>query len=551
MKKIIVLFLIAVLSSSIAYAGIFDLITGMVTNDQGEETPTDGQTSTTSTTVYEQVTCLFSASNSTQTCYAPNIDLSCTGTDSCTMNVMGTQGSKVDIKACNNVGYVIIDGFNETVEVNCYTPEPEKAVNCVVDEATQTKNCSTRTETQMAVKCVFDEATQTKICEAQIPNKNNLLYEQLTCKFLGSTSTHTCYYPNVQDLTCTGTDSCTMAIMGSEGSKVNILACGGVAYVTFDNADETAEFNCGADVKCVFDEFTKTEKCYSTEAAAPVENVKEQVTCKFLESKQLQKCYSEFGQSCEGETGCVMEVIGEKGRKTALKSSCGGYAYILLDGNNEDAEFKCIPREEVTPEQIVGRGFQRAAWECYDKTSSVSQDAGCLPAEVWNKKAELYCEGHCYQDKSKCGVNSFSVLEECYETVITTAQPAVTGVTGVAQQTVAGVVQPATTAAAKPTATAVITQPVDLEKLKEEMKESKEETLFCKDSCPLDGKCYPFGYRKGGKYCTDNGIFKEQLKSEEACDNNFECSTNVCVDGKCVSSGLIQKIISWFTKLFG
>ena len=83
------------------------------------------------------------------------------------------------------------------------------------------------------------------------------------------------------------------------------------------------------------------------------------------------------------------------------------------------------------------------------------------------------------------------------------------------------------------------------------MEESKEGTLFCKDSCPLDGKCYPFGYRKNGEYCPDEGMFKEQLKSEEACDNNFECSTNVCVDGKCISSGLIQKIINWLTELFG
>jgi len=96
---------------------------------------------------------------------------------------------------------------------------------------------------------------------------------------------------------------------------------------------------------------------------------------------------------------------------------------------------------------------------------------------------------------------------------------------------------------AKPAAEAQ-EKPAEIEKLKEEI-------LICKDSCPLDGKCYPFGYRKGGKYCSDEGAFKEQLKADAVCDNNFECSTNVCVDGKCISSGFIEKMTNWFKRLFG
>ncbi len=79
----------------------------------------------------------------------------------------------------------------------------------------------------------------------------------------------------------------------------------------------------------------------------------------------------------------------------------------------------------------------------------------------------------------------------------------------------------------------------------------KEEILFCKDSCPFQGKCYPFGYRKEGKFCSDSGAFTGQLQEELACDNNFECSSNVCIDGKCMSSGLIQKFIKWFKGWFG
>jgi len=69
--------------------------------------------------------------------------------------------------------------------------------------------------------------------------------------------------------------------------------------------------------------------------------------------------------------------------------------------------------------------------------------------------------------------------------------------------------------------------------------------------CVLEGKCYPFGYRKKGEYCSDNYEFVGQLERDSICDNNFECRSNVCVNDKCVSGNLIQRIIEWFKRLFG
>ena len=71
------------------------------------------------------------------------------------------------------------------------------------------------------------------------------------------------------------------------------------------------------------------------------------------------------------------------------------------------------------------------------------------------------------------------------------------------------------------------------------------------NGCELDGNCFDFGYRKDGKYCSENRAWVEQKPGNMDCDNNFECDSNVCVDGKCVSGNLIQKIISWFKKMFG
>jgi hypothetical protein len=68
--------------------------------------------------------------------------------------------------------------------------------------------------------------------------------------------------------------------------------------------------------------------------------------------------------------------------------------------------------------------------------------------------------------------------------------------------------------------------------------------------CDVDGKCYPLGYRKEARYCSDNYEFVNQIK-EGKCDNSFECKSNVCISGECVGEGLIKKVIAWFKKMFG
>lgn len=73
----------------------------------------------------------------------------------------------------------------------------------------------------------------------------------------------------------------------------------------------------------------------------------------------------------------------------------------------------------------------------------------------------------------------------------------------------------------------------------------------CKYGCMYEGKCFPMGVRSNGNYCSDNLVMSSQLKSNEKCENNFECNSNVCVGGKCINQGLIEKIMKWFQALFG
>jgi hypothetical protein len=69
--------------------------------------------------------------------------------------------------------------------------------------------------------------------------------------------------------------------------------------------------------------------------------------------------------------------------------------------------------------------------------------------------------------------------------------------------------------------------------------------ITCNYGCSLNSKCYPFGYRKTGKYCSEDYQFIEQTKSDTSCENSFECKSNLCLDDQCVSQGVMKKFFNW------
>lgn len=69
--------------------------------------------------------------------------------------------------------------------------------------------------------------------------------------------------------------------------------------------------------------------------------------------------------------------------------------------------------------------------------------------------------------------------------------------------------------------------------------------------CLGEDKCYPYNFRVSGNYCNIEGELVSQLEDEAFCDNDFECRSNLCVGGKCLGSGLWQKILDFFGGLFG
>jgi len=93
----------------------------------------------------------------------------------------------------------------------------------------------------------------------------------------------------------------------------------------------------------------------------------------------------------------------------------------------------------------------------------------------------------------------------------------------------------------------------EIEEIEEESNKvvEEEKKILC-NGCVLEDKCYPLGFRKSDNFCSDiDNQFIEQKQAESICENNFECSSNLCIDSQCVSSGLWQKIINFFKNLFG
>lgn len=82
-----------------------------------------------------------------------------------------------------------------------------------------------------------------------------------------------------------------------------------------------------------------------------------------------------------------------------------------------------IPMPIPTPIPMPKTGFRDAYWQCYDGKEFREQNtSSCKSSSEWQEEAKRFCEGRCYDDGSKCGVNTFSVSNECGAAV----KPAVT-----------------------------------------------------------------------------------------------------------------------------
>ncbi len=653
----------------------------------------------------EKVKCIFTGSDSAQKCYTDDGRFGCSGAGTCIAEVSGSEGTKLAWKSsCGGEAYTVIEGVEgDYAEFKCEPIAP----------------------TELTTATPAPEIAK----------------EQVKCVFANSNSLQKCYAEEGK-FSCSGTGSCVAEVFGTKGTKiawktscVSEACCAGEAISIIDGNDEYAEFKCPAAVPSI----SKTTVPAVPEPiiSAPT-STNEQVRCTFANSKSRQKCYTDdgrFGCSVDEPVApkepeeseeykafvaglseemrfrlsspmkmapqpqsCIVNVSGRLGEKLTWKSSCGSYAYTVIDGSEENAVFQCLYSSNVSEEQISGKGFRYAGWQCYasaayagtekmaeDTAKGIIEQRPCQSYEMWYKYATEDCANVCetqnmdYPDDGlpcgcrentetgiiQCGVENIYFAGECYveygkegnvfvspeeanytecivnndcikkmcgegkrygecleeigykyicvegrcaaresrpmqdlnvliyihkddcpecegmgEAVDRVAMNLGIGVKKMAEPKQGVSMAPSIIylqmggapllVYSRQDANGEIQQcsrhgKADYDEILNWVKTCKgtplgevpapaKQTgpmLICKDSCPLDNKCYPFGIRKQGRYCSDEGAFRQQLESDESCDNNFECQSNVCVSGKCISSGLLENIISWFKKLFG
>lgn len=478
--------------------------------------------------VKEQVKCVFNNSLIEQKCYtAGNNSISCNGVGSCVVNVIGKKGEKLTWKSsCGGDVSTLIDGINKYVKFDCNNTNE--------------------------MKCTDSDGGKNEFVKGTVRIGKVVIDDICSDKLTGASK-----------------DNCD----------------GEHCYVN--------EFFCVGDNDYTFKQIFCPNGCKNGACIEKLDEIKEQVKCVFKNSSIEQKCYTAENNlvSCKGVGSCIVNITGKKGEKLTWKSSCGGYVSTLIDGIDEYVEFNCNNTNEIKCTDSDGginyykKGHlvhpeQNADYfdTCTD-LQTLDTSKGWTPTEKGKILMEYYCGGddvgYSYQyhsfncsygckdgacvekisEKITCKFENTKEEQQCYlgggsivpedEGIKFCKINAGTDLCDIEYLGYKGekLTWKSTCGGYQYTFQDGIDETIYF-------KCEDKKKLVCENSCLSDNKCYPLGYRKNGEYCSDVNKFVKQLISDKPCENNFECSSNLCISGKCVSPSLIEKIFNWFRKLF-
>ena len=120
--------------------------------------------------------------------------------------------------------------------------------------------------------------------------------------------------------------------------------------------------------------------------------ISDNVKCVFNSSTSAQECYSEKGR-CKGVESCGVGVSGKKGEQITWKSSCGGYAYTTIDGDNDYAFFNC-KAEPACTDSDGGKDYYVKGYITSPKFPDQTFYDSCFAVNEGNYKTlvELFCD---------------------------------------------------------------------------------------------------------------------------------------------------------------
>lgn len=264
--------------------------------------------------------------------------------------------------------------------------------------------------------------------------------------------------------------------------------------------------------------------------------VKEQITCNFHNSNLTQKCNSDKG-SCSGVNSCLVDVVGMMGEQITWKSSCGSYMYTTLDGRNEIIGFNCI--ETINNSQIennISIGCYHGNYKIGDSwvIDKCNNTCICIGNEQ-TKCTSIYCPEELNNVLLSCYHGSYKVgdswkIDECNNTCICIGNEQ-----------------------ARCSSISCPSHEINQTIINNYSKPINFQECY---GCFIDTSCAPYGYRmiKDGieYYCDLSSEILKQREMGDSCQNNYECKSNECSNGKCISTySLLESILNWLKSLFG
>ena len=107
--------------------------------------------------------------------------------------------------------------------------------------------------------------------------------------------------------------------------------------------------------------------------------------------------------------GCLIDYYCEPRERSCPSPppfpKCNGRVETRHDNSGCAIGYECRPESSIND-------VRGAKWQCHDGSTN-GESGECRPAEKWKQMAEDACRDKCNEDKSKCGVNSFSLGERC------------------------------------------------------------------------------------------------------------------------------------------
>lgn len=558
--------------------------------------------------VREQVKCIFADSTSEQRCYTDDMRFTCSGTDSCAVSILANKGEKFVWKStCGGYAYTMLDGNDEYAKFNCQTPSNQTSVPTTPVQMNNFRNAywqcqdgkeekqgsETSCKPSEVWKNIADESCkysckvtdkEHKKCAIGLDKENP--FAKMAVKGQEYTIDLVSASDNAIMLKIAGSESIVKEIAEGAREKVFSLtvvvnsADPGKANVVVEGEDTASCMKCGVNSFSVYNECPSDSIinppvcgngiCESGEweiCEITATTCKEGETCKASTTKCRIGCQQDCPKGKEG----IYAKLNEKFKlQVSQEAKFKDYQNLVVKFNDLFVP-KCasLPAEAAVKTEAAQAETAKSA-----AADSATGNAVSPFLTEWTKKAEVAIP-------EKCIENPYAVLQMKFygaqeKTEVIKIQlgekkkvfDSVISFLDYDRESRSGVFLVSSDKGEFKCPENCICDIYGQIKECRKISECREKEMLCPDGacrercemsnitaeckfgCFYQDKCLPYGLRVNGLYCSISNDMKTQLAADSACENNFECSANICIDGKCVSSTLIQKVIEWLKKLF-